>query len=70
MQLHPSGGSPSIDYRRMVVCRDVDDTVQVSKPQTRNGFHSLQRTCNRQVAFMFPGQGSQYVDMGTGVIPN
>lgn len=60
-----SKGRKRFDYRRMVVCRDHSDAVSALKtldPQRVLTF--FQEPTKRDVVFMFPGQGSQYVDMG------
>ncbi|GAB1539414.1 beta-ketoacyl synthase N-terminal-like domain-containing protein [Scytonema sp. NUACC21] len=58
-------GRRAFDYRRILLCQNVNDAVTVLEsldPQRIfSRFHEL---CNRQVVFMFPGQGSQYVNMG------
>ena len=58
-------GRRAFDHRRIVVCQNLDDAVKVletSDPQ--RVFTHYTEPCARQVAFMFPGQGAQYVDMG------
>ncbi len=60
-----SVGRRAFDHRRIVVCQDVDDAVKVleTREPQRVSTH-FQEPCERQVVFMFPGQGAQYVGMG------
>ncbi|BAZ54092.1 beta-ketoacyl synthase [Nostoc sp. NIES-4103] len=58
-------GRRAFEHRRIVVCQNLDDAVKVLEAK------DPQRICTRyteqsarKVAFMFPGQGTQYVDMG------
>ncbi len=58
-------GRRAFDHRRFVLCREVDDAVR----SLRSGDPARVVTGDgnvrpRPVAFMFPGQGSQYVNMG------
>jgi acyl transferase domain-containing protein len=58
-------GRRAFNYRKMAVCRDVEDVIEAL--QTHDGGRALtrfQEQKNRQVIFMFPGQGTQYVHMG------
>lgn len=58
-------GRRDFDYRRMVICQDLDDAVQLlhsQDPQHILSHHH--KLSNTQVIFMFPGQGSQYANMG------
>ncbi|MBE9224523.1 SDR family oxidoreductase [Phormidium sp. LEGE 05292] len=58
-------GRQTFDYRRILVCQNIDEAVkalQFSKQE--KVFTHYQQPINRQVVFMFPGQGSQYVNMG------
>jgi acyl transferase domain-containing protein len=62
-------GRKSFDYRRMVICRDRQDAVQVLStldPQRVLTHHHLsnQQPGQRAIAFLFPGQGAQYINMG------
>ncbi|MCW5312697.1 acyltransferase domain-containing protein [Nostoc sp. KVJ3] len=58
-------GRRAFDYRRMVVCQDIDDAIKVleTKDSQRVLTH-YQEPSEPEVVFMFPGQGSQYVNMG------
>ncbi|MBW1643055.1 MAG: type I polyketide synthase, partial [Deltaproteobacteria bacterium] len=58
-------GRKAFNYRRIIVCRGVEDAVSMIKA---NGAEQLstvnQERRNPPVTFMFSGQGSQYVNMG------
>ncbi len=60
-------GRKAFSHRRMFVAKNVSeaidalDTPPAGKSATR---HLKDAQANRQVVFMFPGQGSQYVHMG------
>ena len=58
-------GRRDFDYRRVVICQDLDDAVKSlhsQDPQTILSHHHKSNHC--QVIFMFSGQGSQYINMG------
>ncbi|MBN3907812.1 MAG: aminotransferase class III-fold pyridoxal phosphate-dependent enzyme [Nostoc sp. NMS1] len=58
-------GRKALNYRRSIVCHDITDAIaslQSLDPNQVNTRHTEIR--NPAVVFMFPGQGSQYVDMG------
>ncbi|WP_410477616.1 acyltransferase domain-containing protein [Nostoc sphaeroides] len=58
-------GRKAFNYRRSIVCHDITDAIaalQSLDPNQVNTRHTEIR--NPPVVFMFPGQGSQYVDMG------
>ena len=60
-----STGRKSFEQRMAVVCHDVDDAVTtLTAPNRARVFGSASRYDKRPVAFMFPGQGAQYVGMG------
>ncbi|MDZ8262381.1 type I polyketide synthase [Nostoc sp. ChiQUE01b] len=55
-------GRRNFDYRRAVVCRDIQDAVNALQDPKRV-FSSTQKTQERPVAFMFSGLGTHYIDM-------
>jgi phthiocerol/phenolphthiocerol synthesis type-I polyketide synthase E len=58
-------GRQAFDHRRMLVCQDVDDAISALEPiDPKRAITSSQETADRDVVFMFSGQGSQYVNMG------
>ncbi|MEH2134827.1 MAG: SDR family NAD(P)-dependent oxidoreductase [Nostoc sp.] len=58
-------GRRAFEHRRMVVCQDINDAVQVlSTLDAQRVFTQYQQPANRPVVFMFSGQGTQYVNMG------
>lgn len=57
-------GRRAFDHRRMLVCQTLDDAVQaLSNPDSQRVLTHYQKPGNCPVAFMFSGQGSQYVNM-------
>ncbi len=58
-------GRREFNYRRILVCQTIDDTVKLLESlEPQQVFTHYQEPSDRPVVFMFPGQGSQYVDMG------
>lgn len=58
-------GRKRMSHRRIVVCRNASEAVwllESNEPQ--QAFSAAQRDVNPRLVFMFPGQGSQYVNMG------
>ena len=63
-------GRKAFEHRKMAVCSDSDlneaiDSLSSSDPGKVRSFVSKGE--NKPAAFMFPGQGSQYVNMGLGI---
>ncbi|MEH2106018.1 type I polyketide synthase [Nostoc sp.] len=58
-------GRQAFDYRRMVVCQDLDDTVKLlNSKDPQRIFSHYYESGHCPVIFMFSGQGSQYANMG------
>lgn len=58
-------GRRDFDFRRTIVCTDSDDAVNALQSlDTNHVFTHFQEPRETSVVFMFPGQGSQYVNMG------
>src|SRR6266568_180576 len=58
-------GRRAFSHRRILVCHELDDAV--STLETRNPqrlLTGMQEQGDRPVVFMFPGQGTRYVNMG------
>lgn len=61
-------GRKAFDYRRVAICRDVAEAVHALETlDAQRVYTDCQRTGGQSVAFMFPGQGAQYVNMGSGL---
>jgi acyl transferase domain-containing protein/acyl carrier protein len=57
-------GRRAFEYRRIVVAQDINDAVEALKSaDSQRVFTQCQKASNSPVAFMFPGQGAQYVNM-------
>jgi phthiocerol/phenolphthiocerol synthesis type-I polyketide synthase E len=56
-------GRKAFDHRLAFVCSDLDDAATALEDETRV-VTSVQETNDHPVLFMFPGQGSQHVNMG------
>jgi phthiocerol/phenolphthiocerol synthesis type-I polyketide synthase E len=61
-------GRKTFDYRRMVVCQNPSDVIDaLQAPDPNRVRTSFQKPINREIVFMFSGQGAQYVNMGLEV---
>nr|MDZ8169265.1 SDR family NAD(P)-dependent oxidoreductase [Nostoc sp. CmiSLP01]MDZ8283300.1 SDR family NAD(P)-dependent oxidoreductase [Nostoc sp. ChiSLP01] len=64
-------GRGEFNHRRVLVCQDIEDAASALRDPQRvltrlveNSVHEVTPQEYRPIAFMFPGQGAQYVDMG------
>ncbi|HEY0736955.1 MAG TPA: SDR family oxidoreductase, partial [Herpetosiphonaceae bacterium] len=61
-------GRRAFNYRRTLVCRDLDDAVQaLASNDPERLFSSYQEPGGRPLVFMFSGQGAQYPGMAADV---
>jgi len=60
-------GRRAFNHRRMLVCRGLDDAGQALDALDPRRVLSAVAQGEPRVAFMFSGQGAQYVDMGRGL---
>jgi acyl transferase domain-containing protein/acyl carrier protein len=61
-------GRRRMSHRRMVVCRDAPEAVRLLESnEPQRVLTAYEKAENRPIVFMFPGQGSQYVNMGRGL---
>ncbi|WP_431356833.1 beta-ketoacyl synthase N-terminal-like domain-containing protein [Komarekiella delphini-convector] len=59
-----NSGRRGFNYRRMLICQDLEDAVEaLSSLAVQQVFTNYTEITERPVVFMFPGQGSQYVNM-------
>ncbi|WP_254564924.1 type I polyketide synthase [Oscillatoria sp. HE19RPO] len=64
-------GRRGFNYRRMVVAETAEAAaIALSSREPQSVFSGECATVNPPVTFMFPGQGSQYVNMGRGLYDN
>ncbi|MBW4677055.1 MAG: type I polyketide synthase, partial [Desmonostoc geniculatum HA4340-LM1] len=58
-------GRRAFDYRRLVVCQNTENAINLLESlDPEKVFTHTPQTGHRPVVFMFPGQGSQYLNMG------
>jgi acyl transferase domain-containing protein/glutamate-1-semialdehyde aminotransferase len=60
-------GRKAFDYRSCVVCQDPADAVSALSGDCRRVMTRQVEVRDPDVVFMFPGQGSQYVNMGVNL---
>jgi acyl transferase domain-containing protein/acyl carrier protein len=69
-------GRKAFEHKKMLVCKDVNEALHLLEQEQEQGqeHEHEQQTIQtyyakeeKRVLFMFPGQGSQYVDMARGV---
>ncbi len=59
-----SSGRRGFNHRRMLICHELEDAVRsLSSLEAKQVFTNYTEITERSVVFMFPGQGSQYVNM-------
>ncbi|RCJ26207.1 beta-ketoacyl synthase [Nostoc minutum NIES-26] len=59
-----NSGRRGFNHRRMLICQDLEDAVEaLSNLAAQQVFTNYTEITERPVVFMFPGQGSQYVNM-------
>lgn len=64
-------GRRDFTHRRMLVCKNVEDAVNtLQNLDPKRVVNTAQEPDDRPVAFMFPGQGAQYVNMGKDLYDN
>ncbi|ASC71030.1 type I polyketide synthase [Halomicronema hongdechloris C2206] len=57
-------GRRGFEHRRMVICQNSNDATQaLSSPDSQQVLSHYQELGHRSLVFMFPGQGTQYVNM-------
>src|SRR5579859_685412 len=57
-------------HRRMLVCRDREDALQALETDASRILTIFEERRERKVAFLLPGQGAQYVNMGKELYEN
>jgi acyl transferase domain-containing protein len=57
-------GRKVFDHRRMIVAGSIEDAVKALEQRDEHALTMRQDASYRSVAFMFPGQGAQYLQMG------
>jgi amino acid adenylation domain-containing protein/non-ribosomal peptide synthase protein (TIGR01720 family) len=58
-------GRKAFSHRRMLVCKDISQAIRILSPPVVEEIKTFTaRKEEKTIVFMFPGQGSQYVDMG------
>src|SRR5262249_52760134 len=61
-------GRRRMSHRRVVVCRDAPEAARLLESnEPQRVLTANDKAENRPIVFMFPGQGSQYVNMGRGL---
>jgi len=58
-------GRRTFSHRRILICRNIDEAVtELTALNPKKVLTNFQKSNDRPVVFMFPGQGTQYVNMG------
>jgi acyl transferase domain-containing protein/acyl carrier protein len=61
-------GRNSFNHRRMVVCHSRENAIKIlERADNKGAYTNTLDSRDHSVIFMFPGQGSQYVNMGKGL---
>ena len=60
-------GRRAFSHRRMLVCSDTEDALDTLERMDAKRVLTSVNAEGRQLAFMFPGQGAQYANMGAGL---
>jgi phthiocerol/phenolphthiocerol synthesis type-I polyketide synthase E len=61
-------GRKAFEHRRIAVCRDLADAATILQNRTPSRvLTAVTQSVRRPVAFLLPGLGDQYVDMGRGL---
>ena len=63
-------GPPRLPHRRMLVCRDRGDALRVLENNSSRIVTAFEERRERKVAFLLPGQGGQYANMGKELYEN
>lgn len=63
-------GPCTFPHRRMLVCRDREDALRVMENDPSRILTAFEERRERKVAFLLPGQGAQYVNMGKELYEN
>ncbi|WP_066383182.1 type I polyketide synthase [Anabaena sp. CA = ATCC 33047] len=58
-------GRSVFNYRRFIVCQSIQEAINIlENPDNPQVLTHFEEPRQRAITFMFPGQGTQYVDMG------
>ena len=64
-------GRKEFDYRKAIICSSGNDAVEImEKPHHERITKGCIETGRKDAVFMFPGQGSQYINMGLELYEN